>query len=1211
MDHCRISKRRKNPKETANIFSVLTFAYIGGIYKQAFKKDLEDEDLYEVPKSCNSGRCGDKLEKIWVIEKEKSNKADKHIIVPRVLWKRWGKKYLVLGILDFVVTTTSSIIQPYAISNLIAYFKTGQKSISKNDAYFYASLVLLQNIVRMVYRHNFTLYFQTFGIEVKTAFSSLLYRKALRLTPAALSEISLGNIVTLITKDVQTLRMSIWLFNEIWIAITQILVICVLLYMKIGLISFAGIGILLAAIPLEAYFSKMVTSSRLQTNKKTDQRLELTQEVLSTIRIIKMHTWEEFFMKKITDARRKEISKLLKTLILKTFIVLTGGIFSRLGFYLLLMACIWSSVSTDTAVIFYAMSNYKDLSHWLGHALPHTFGMAGEFLSAYKRIIKALEAEEFETEIREQDTQINNTFIKMNEVTVVLKEETLLNKVNFEITSGLTLVTGEVGAGKSSILKAILHDLPITAGSLKINGKISFASQDPWLFPSSIKQNILFGQEYNDARYQEVIKACALLYDFNLFENGDETIVTDRGLNLSKGQQARINLARAIYRDADIYLLDDCLTALDISVQEYIFQNCIKTFLKHKICILVSHISSHIEQANNILIMQEGKVKYFGIPHTYLLNAIINLPAEDLQKNINQENNENGCDEETNLLEAEQIRSEKKIYREVKKKGSVNINVYTKYVLFGGGFLYLLVNVIGGGCSQFVTSYSEKLLTKWVDKKESVLTLKDKLAHTNTTGFNISQISEAEAVEAATFKLYSIMLVMSSSLDFLVLFLMLDFCRRASVNIHKEMIKNIFSAIMTFFDTHFIGNILNRFSQDLVNIDEVLPRVIRVCKSVTFRISGSLILIMSVHPQFGIYIVIMFVLLLTLRWIYMPAGRSLKRLEASARSPMIGHLNSTLEGLTTIRACKVQNILIDEFDRHQDVYTSAHFLSICSSKALGFFMDSVCTFFVVAVVAKFAFFTTDSTAGEVGLVLTQVFGLGRTIQWGIREWAELENLMTSTERLLEYTELKKEKSEGEKLDNWPSKGSIVYERVCLSYQNSNELVLNNLNFNIQPKEKIGIVGRTGAGTIRSNLDPFNEFTDEDIWTCLEKVGIKNYINDLYQLVNSNSLSFSAGQKQLICLARAILHKNIILIMDEATANMDPETDKTIYSIIRQNFHNSTILSIAHRLESILEYDKIMVLDRGELLEFDTPENLLTNTDSIFYNMVKQSGLVHE
>ncbi|XP_072376502.1 probable multidrug resistance-associated protein lethal(2)03659 isoform X3 [Diabrotica undecimpunctata] len=1180
MDHCRISKRRKNPKETANIFSVLTFAYIGGIYKQAFKKDLEDEDLYEVPKSCNSGRCGDKLEKIWVIEKEKSNKADKHIIVPRVLWKRWGKKYLVLGILDFVVTTTSSIIQPYAISNLIAYFKTGQKSISKNDAYFYASLVLLQNIVRMVYRHNFTLYFQTFGIEVKTAFSSLLYRKALRLTPAALSEISLGNIVTLITKDVQTLRMSIWLFNEIWIAITQILVICVLLYMKIGLISFAGIGILLAAIPLEAYFSKMVTSSRLQTNKKTDQRLELTQEVLSTIRIIKMHTWEEFFMKKITDARRKEISKLLKTLILKTFIVLTGGIFSRLGFYLLLMACIWSSVSTDTAVIFYAMSNYKDLSHWLGHALPHTFGMAGEFLSAYKRIIKALEAEEFETEIREQDTQINNTFIKMNEVTVVLKEETLLNKVNFEITSGLTLVTGEVGAGKSSILKAILHDLPITAGSLKINGKISFASQDPWLFPSSIKQNILFGQEYNDARYQEVIKACALLYDFNLFENGDETIVTDRGLNLSKGQQARINLARAIYRDADIYLLDDCLTALDISVQEYIFQNCIKTFLKHKICILVSHISSHIEQANNILIMQEGKVKYFGIPHTYLLNAIINLPAEDLQKNINQENNENGCDEETNLLEAEQIRSEKKIYREVKKKGSVNINVYTKYVLFGGGFLYLLVNVIGGGCSQFVTSYSEKLLTK--------------------------------------------------------------------------------CAIMTFFDTHFIGNILNRFSQDLVNIDEVLPRVIRVCKSVTFRISGSLILIMSVHPQFGIYIVIMFVLLLTLRWIYMPAGRSLKRLEASARSPMIGHLNSTLEGLTTIRACKVQNILIDEFDRHQDVYTSAHFLSICSSKALGFFMDSVCTFFVVAVVAKFAFFTTDSTAGEVGLVLTQVFGLGRTIQWGIREWAELENLMTSTERLLEYTELKKEKSEGEKLDNWPSKGSIVYERVCLSYQNSNELVLNNLNFNIQPKEKIGIVGRTGAGkssiistmfrlyevrgriiidgvdiktlrldflrksigvipqdpilfsgTIRSNLDPFNEFTDEDIWTCLEKVGIKNYINDLYQLVNSNSLSFSAGQKQLICLARAILHKNIILIMDEATANMDPETDKTIYSIIRQNFHNSTILSIAHRLESILEYDKIMVLDRGELLEFDTPENLLTNTDSIFYNMVKQSGLVHE
>ncbi|XP_028139569.2 ATP-binding cassette sub-family C member 4-like isoform X1 [Diabrotica virgifera virgifera] len=1263
MDHCEQKKRKRNPRETANIFSLLSFAYTVSLFKKAYKNnDLEEDDLYDVLKACSSAKCGDKLERQWIIENKA--KKERNPSIYRLMWARFGKRYILIGCIHLCWKIFNSIVDPWALSKLVSFFKPGQTAITKNEAYYYAALVLILHLVYTIYIHNYVIWVQQLGVEVKTAFSSLLYRKALKLTPSSVSEITLGNIVTLITKDVYSFQQSVWIVNDLWIAIVQTCVICFLLYAKIGVISFVGIGVILSVLPLQILLGRYVSILRLSAEKKTDQRLQTIQETLSSIRIIKMYKWEEYFREKINQSRLAEINRMLLAFYLKIVIVILGVLFSKVGFYVLIISCIWMGYPIEAELVFYLLSIFKDLKHSLGVIIPYGIGRGAELYSAIIRINKVIKGEELPPKIG-SDAPTASPVIEVKDATVHIKDKCILKDVTLSInSSSLLLVTGKVGSGKSSLLKMLLQDYPVTDGHLLTFGRISYASQDPWLFPSSIKQNILFGEKYNETRYKEVIKVCALEYDLSLFEKGDETIVTDKGLNLSKGQQARVNLARAIYKESEIYLLDDSLTALDAHVQDYIFNECIKSYLKDKICILVSQTANHIQEADIVIIMNEGLIKYNGKPTEKVIKQIEEIVVEDddLEKEVLEENEPkmNGDAKQKQLFETEQNGVKANVYSEVNKKGEVDFDVYKKYFKFGGGFLLITLNVVLFGLAQGTDSYADKLLTKWVDEKQVVLDIQKNITELNLASSQQTEdLIEAEATEKFTIRLYSIMILATTLLALLKSYTIFDFCRRASINIHKAMVTCITYAVMAFFDTHFIGNVLNRFSQDMTNIDEHILNIFSECIRVTFAVAGIVFLISFVNPYFLIFALVFFSSLILIRKLYLPAGRSLKRLEAATRSPMIGHLNASLEGLTTIRAYKAQGILTREYDRHQDVFTSAHYTALCSMRAFGFIMDFLCSIFIILVVFTFIFFDTGTSAGNVGLTLTQIFMLAGLVQWGVRTWADLENLMTSVERLLEYTEIPSEPKEGSEMENWPKQGAIVYENVSLTYNNS-ETVLKNLNFKVEPNEKIGICGRTGAGkssiistifrlyepegkiiidgvniqtlsltflrkklaiipqdpilftgTIRSNLDPMNEFKDEELWKVIEEVNMKELVPSLgVKITNSGGSNFSSGEKQLICLARAILRKTKIIVLDEATANMDHETDILLHNTIKRNFTGCTLLTIAHRLHSILECDKVMVLDKGQIKEFDTPMNLLKNSAGIFYKMVEQAGLLN-
>ncbi|CAH1183388.1 unnamed protein product [Phaedon cochleariae] len=1260
MDHCAITKRKRNPREAANIFSLLTFFYTGRLFKKAYvKKDLCEDDLYEVLKACGSKKCGDKLEEQWILE----NKRDGKPSLYRLMWARYGWRYIFIGVVNLIWKIFNSIVEPWAFSRLISYFKHSPTSITKNEAYLYAALVLALHLVQTFYTHNYMIWVQQLGVEVRTSLSSLLYRKALKLSPGAISEISVGNIVTLITRDVETFQDSIWIISDTWIGIVQTCVICYLLCAKMGAVALIGVALLLSVLPIQVFLGKCISKLRLKAFKETDERLQVTQETLSTIKIIKMYNWEEYFIEKIKAARMTEMKKLVLSYYLSVVMIIMGLLTSRLGFYFLIMSYIWLGYTPEAELIFYVLTLYRDLNHTLGIILPLGLGRAAEVYTSIVRIDKVLNGEELHPEYK-RDEASATPLVELKDAAVKIRDAIILKGISLSIKPGVTMVTGTVGSGKSSLLKAILQDYPLSGGHLLTHGRISYASQDPWLFPSSVRQNIIFGKEFDEKRYKEVVRVCALEYDFNQLENGDETIVSDKGANLSKGQQARVNLARAIYKDSEIYLIDDSLTALDAHVQDYIYNECIKGFLKEKICVLVTQTTSHIQDANDVVIMENGEIKYHGRPSDAVVSKIKELVVEDddLEKEIIEMEEKETIEEK--VLETEHTNNIK-IYREDHKKGVVDLGVYKKYVIFGGGYALLLFNVFLHGIGQGATSYSDKLLTKWVDQQQKVLDIQrnitdaDIFYSNSTSNFNNSALEEAITNEQFTIRLYSGMIFAASFLSFIKIYFIFRFGRTASIKIHRTMVRSLVYGVMSFFDTNFIGNILNRFSQDLQNVDQPLVFNLMHFIRINFVITGIIILISTVNPYFLIFGLICMIILISIRKLYIPTGRSLKRLETATRSPMLGHMNASLDGLTTIRAFKAQGVLINEFDRHQDLFTSAYYTSLCSMRAFGFIMDFVCNIFIIFIVAMFIFFDTGTSAGNVGLALSQVFMLSGSVQWGVRTWAELENLMTSVERLLEYTTIPSEIQGGSAINDWPSDGMITYENVSLKYSET-QMVLKNLNFTIEPRQKVGIVGRTGAGkssiissifrlygiegriliddvdistlslkflrkrlaiipqdpvffsgTIRTNLDPFREFQDEELWRVLEEVNIKNVVTDLDMKTDGNGGSgFSSGQKQLVVLARAILRKSKIVILDEATANMDPQTESLLHGTIKKSFSDCTVMTIAHRLHSILECDKVMVLDRGLIKEFDDPTTLLDNRNGYFYKMVKQTGFLN-
>ncbi|XP_044268134.1 probable multidrug resistance-associated protein lethal(2)03659 [Tribolium madens] len=1241
-------KKKIHPHKKANIISKLFFCWALPLFVKGFKKDLTEDDLYGTLKAHKSNLLGDKLEKTWL--KEQNNHRNPSLW--RVLMKVYGLEIVLYGIVLLVQELIVKMAQPMLIGGLLAYYDPNQAEITKPMAYLYATGIIGISFVNIMIMHSYFFGLQQLGMKIRVACCSLLYRKALRLSKSSLIDTTIGQTVNLMSNDVNRFDFLIMHIHHLVIAPLEALVVIYLLYTTVNPAALAGAGLLLIFVPLQLYLGKRTSVYRYRTAIKTDQRVRLMNEIITGIQVIKMYTWEKPFAKLIELARKLEIHQIRASSYLKAINVSFIIFLNRTSIYLCVLTYVLTGNTLSAGYVYVVTSYYGILRQSLTMFLPRGITLLAETNVSVKRIQKFLSYDEIKPEesVPNPEKPIG---VYMDEVCVKWSPNSpdfTLSEINFGVgPHQLVGIVGPVGSGKTTLLHVILKEISLSRGDLEISGRISYAAQEPWLFAASIRQNILFGEEMDREKYQQVVKVCALERDFSMLPYGDHTIVGERGVMLSGGQKARINLARAVYKDADIYLLDDPLSAVDTHVGKKLFDECISGFLREKCTILVTHQLQYLRNVDKIYLLENGTVTVSGT-YTELQNSESEF-VKLLEKLVtDEEKQEKKAEPEQKLKSFKSLDKEKPSeIKEHRSVGTLSKRIYFCYLKAAGNYCLSLCILLLFVFTQMAASGTDVFVTFWVNLEQ------DRLSNVTTEVSSFLTPNNCIYIHSS-FIVFLIVATITRSLSFFKV------CMRASRNLHNNMFLGVVHATMRFFNTNPSGRILNRFSKDMGSIDETLPQSITDTLQVGLNVLSITIVLSSINPWIIIPTAVIFVVFYLFKVIFLATSRNLKRMEGTTRSPVFSHLSQSLQGLSTIRAFNAQETLRLEFDNHQDLHSSTYHMFIATSRTFAFWLDVNCILYISLVILSFLFLGAESYGGNVGLAITQSITLTGMLQWGMRQWSELENQMTSVERVIEYTELEEESDENHKevSKSWPTSGKIEFQSVFMQYSPDDPFVLKNLTFMVNSREKIGIVGRTGAGksslisalfrlvpiegniivdgvdineislhclrshisiipqepilfsgTLRKNLDPFDEYQDEELWNALEEVKLKALVAELPTGLSSNvsegGSNFSVGQRQLLCLARAVLRNNVILVLDEATANVDPQTDELIQNTIRRKFKDCTVLTIAHRLHTVMDSDKILVMSGGRAVEFDDPWTLLQKTDGVFHGLVQQTG----
>ncbi|GBB94362.1 hypothetical protein RclHR1_02340019 [Rhizophagus clarus] len=840
-----------------------------------------------------------------------------------------------------------------------------------------------------------------------------------------------------------------------------------------------------------------------------------------------------------------------------------------------------------------------------------------------------------------------------------------LRNINLSIPRGsLVAVVGSVGSGKSSLLSALVGEMKKVHGEIEFGGSVGYCPQSAWIQNATLRDNITFGMPFDEEKYRQVIKDCCLEPDLAVLPDGDMTEIGEKGINLSGGQKQRVSVARAVYYNADIVLLDDPLSAVDAHVGNYLIANCIQGSLKGKTRILVTHHLHILPHVDYVICMGNGEVVEQGTYGELMKagKAFAKLIEEYGETEEEVEGNDINKDEiEKEKGKAVGKSSKALMITEERSTGSVDNDVYFAYVRAAGGYILFPLLLFFLIMMQSTNIGNNYWLTVWTNKQ---LALSD----------------------AAYMEVYFAWGIAQSIFSVLVGITFSYAGAKAAVTLHKNAIKRVIRAPTRFFDTTPLGRIINRFSKDVDTCDNLLSESYRMFFSTLTIVLGTFILISVVFVLFLIPLVPLMIIYYFAAIYYRSTNRELKRLDSVLRSSLYAHFSETLTGLPTIRAYREQDRFLRTNEHFIDIENKAYFLTIVVQRWLGIRLESIANILV--------FFTSLFTIIErfkvnpavSGLVLSYALQVTGTFNWCVRQYAEVEANMNSVERLVYYSDsLDIEPApiipDHRPPPEWPFKGEVQIKDLVMAYAPELPPVLKGVSLHINSGEKVGIVGRTGCGkstlatsffrfieptsgkieldgidittiglkdlrskitiipqdpvlfngTLRSNLDPFNEHDDAKLWNAIRRSYLiqENANNEntkeptmtenfnkqekltLDSPVNENGSNFSQGQQQLIALARALVRNPKLIIMDEATASVDFRTDYLIQTTIREEFKDSTILTIAHRLRTVVDYDKILVMDAGNIIEYDSPYILMQKPNGIFKGMCERSGEFNE
>ena len=1276
-----------------NLFSQIFFFWLEKFFFKGFRNTLTQSDLHPCPKEQRSKELYERFEKHWQVELKKVGTPDIKIPLAKTLYYL----FLIGGIFFFIemIFYLAQAILVYHFSSLCTGDSANGTSSGWGPSLGIAFVISIITITTTII-HSLAFYFVYYiGIQMRSICVSAIYKKILRIQQSVLHKISIGHIINLASNDVFKFDVGSRYCNAFWLSPIVLTLSTIIILVYIGAIGLIGIGYIMLHTPLQIVLGFIFGHFRYKLSITADKRIQLMDQIIRGMRVIKFYVWEAPFSRYIGKIRRKGIfyASLSGIIQSTTFSFFNTSIFIALLLIFSVSIALGQTISPPKLALAFIVFNALRLSNvlFLGHAI---FSFR-ECVIALRRIQRVLLLpENIENRLVHKPSSLEeNPSIEFVNFSASWKgtenehfDNSVLRSISLRLDHPqLVAVAGPIGAGKSSILLSIINELPGLSGRLCISGILSYAAQVPWIFSGTIRDNIIFGNTLAPPRYQEVVLACSLKEDIDCFEEGDLTLIGERGVTLSGGQKARISLARAVYHEADIYLFDDPLSAVDVRVGREIFEKCVRGLLKQKLILMVTHQINYVIQSDLIVMMNEGSIVSSGTyeeivsDNEFCGNFLLSLKKKE--KNVKTETKESTIEETRSIDSSEpervpfliaNIEKDDRKSTEVQplssamtaedyRPNTITLVTYLRY-FWAGGFLATLVmlvlTVLGNGGLLLAYWWMQSMAecTQFTVTNQSI-------GMSNGTSLSISWYYDF--CNPGALVVLTIITFSSSVFLFLRGFNFYYIVLQAGRRLHNRMLRRLVHTPMHFFDTNPSGRILNRFAKDIGFLDEQLPMAFydfwHHC-SYNFAI---IIAICVVQYYLIIPFSIMLVCMLALRYYYLRTSTQVKQLESVARSPLYSHISLTLQGLSTIRALRIEKRVTQDLHLLQDQHACTWYYYMCCHRWFGIRLDLMTS--LVVVTAVFYSFITRcifSTEELVGFSIPLLLSLAATFQYMIRQSGEVEVLMVSVDRILNYCKLPQEPLYISNTQLEPSLSSghcgvIEFKNVHFRYSDHLPYSLTDVSLRVCSGEKIGIVGRTGAGktsllssllrinpissgsiyidsrdissvdlyehrkrlsvipqdpflfsgTLQYNLDPFDEFSAAELWSALDKAHMKRMVESLPdQLragVEEDGLNFSTGERQLLCLARAILRKNKIILIDEATANVDMHTDALVQQAIRTHFSDCSVLTIAHRIETIIDSDRIVILDKGKIVEADIPYLMLQDENSYLSKLVSQ------
>ncbi|XP_020536049.1 ABC transporter C family member 2 isoform X2 [Jatropha curcas] len=1233
------------------------------LMQQGYERPITEKDVWKLDTWDQTETLIKKFRKCWI---EESQRPKPRLL--RALNNSFGRRFW-LGGLFKIGNDLSQFVGPVLLNHLL-------KSMQRGDpawiGYIYAFSIFVGVSLGVLCESQYFQNVMRTGFRLRSTLVAAIFRKSLRLTHESRKNFPSGKITNMITTDANALQQICQQLHGLWSAPFRITMAMVLLYQQLGVASLLGSLILVLMVPIQTIIISKMRKLTKEGLQRTDKRVSLMNEILAAMYTVKCYAWEKSFQSKVQNIRNDELSWFRNAQLLSAFnsfilnsipVVVTlvsFGTFTFLGGDL------------TPARAFTSLSLFQVLRFPL-NMLPNLLSQVVTANVSLQRLEELLLAEErilvpnppLEPEL--PAISIKDGFFSWDSKA----EKPTLSNINLDIPVGsLVAIVGGTGEGKTSLISAMLGELPPAADTnVGIRGTVAYVPQVSWIFNATVRDNILFGSKYESTRYWQAIDVTALQHDLDLLPGRDLTEIGERGVNISGGQKQRVSLARAVYSNSDVYIFDDPLSALDAHVGRQVFNSCIKEALQGKTRVLVTNQLHFLPQVDRIILVSEGTIKEEGTFEELsksgkLFQKLMENAGkmEEVEEQAEEKENTENRDRKNSKPAGDEInelphnagytkkgkgRKSVLIKQEERETGVVSWNVMMRYKNALGGTMVVMVLFAFYSSTEVLRVSSSTWLSFWTDQSTS---------EGYRPGYYIL-IYALLSLGQVTVTLANSYWLISSSL-------------RAAKRLHDAMLDSILRAPMLFFHTNPTGRIINRFAKDLGEIDRNVASFSNMFLNQVWQLLSTFVLI-GIVSTISLWAIMPLLILFYVAYLYYQnTSREVKRLDSITRSPVYAQFGEALNGLSSIRAYKAYDRMANISGKSMDNNIRFTLVNISSNRWLTIRLESLGGIMIwltasVAVLQNSRSENQVAFASTMGLLLSYTLNITNLLSNVLRQASRAENSFNSVERAGTYIDLPSEAptiiESNRPPPAWPSSGSIEFRDVVLRYRLELPPVLHGLSFSVSPSEKVGIVGRTGAGkssmlnalfrivelergeviidgcdvskfgltdlrkalsiipqspvlfsgTVRFNLDPFSEHNDADLWEALERAHLKEVIRKntfgLDAEVSEGGENFSVGQRQLLSLARALLRRSKILVLDEATAAVDVRTDALIQKTIREEFKSCTMLVIAHRLNTIIDCDRILVLDAGLVLEHATPEELLSIEGSAFSKMVQSTG----